>query len=172
MGNSLMIGVLVFGLLFGAFGGAKISNLNPFKSSGVTQKSEGSKEEYFNDKIKGIEYRLKEQTKNQQPSNAGNSIGMRIGRFIDNSIQLIIGFIIFGFVLLFFTGINVFRWVKNILTQLNAHRKALKQVVTGVQVAKQTMNGDKEKLQIALATEMDSDAKKLISDIKHAEGLK
>lgn len=166
MTNYLLIGALVFGLFFGFSGKNIISNLNPFKSSAQVQKSENEKEEYFRDQIKGIEYRVKEKSKNQTPSNTGNSIGMRIGRFIDSSIQLVIGFFVVGLVILFLTGFNLFKFVSNKLKQLNNYRKTLKQTVQAIENAKPKMNGSEEILKTELSKSMDTESKRLIDDLK------
>lgn len=170
--NNILIGVLVLGLLFGGFAGTKISNLNPFKSSKVVEKSEGYKEEIYNDRIKGIEYRLEEKFKNQKPSNSSESIGSRIGRFIDNSFKLIIGFIIFGVVLLFLTGFNIFKWIKKLIEKLKLTQRALKQTSEGVQKAKQFMNGEKKTLLDALEKSQDEDVKKFLRQFKDENNIK
>lgn len=166
MGNQMII-LLVIGGLLGLFGGNAISKLNPFKAGRVAVvKQESQREEYFRDKVKNIEYRMTERSKNQAPSNAGTSIGSRVGRFVDNSLKLIIGFFILGIILLFLTGINIFKFTKNIIIKLNSTRKALKQTVQGIEKAKPKLNGNENILKTELAKGMDEESKLLIDEIK------
>lgn len=167
--GQLLIMVLVVGILFGGVGRGFLSKINPFKAKTVAvQKDQGVKEEYFKDKIKGIEYRYKETHKSQntQPATSG-TLGQRIGNFIDSSIRLIIGFIIFGIILLFLTGINIFKYVKRILIELNAHRRALKQTIKAVDSAKPKLNGEDKTLKAELAKFQDEETKILINKIKN-----
>ena len=165
MNNFLIL--LVVGALLGMFGGNAISKLNPFKVSRTqVVKQESSKEEYFRDKVKGFEYRMREKNKGQTPTNARTSIGSSIGQFIDNSFKLVIGFFVVGLVVLFLTGINIFKWTKNILVQLNSTRKALKQTVKGIEKAKPKLNGNDNILKNELAKGMDEESKLLIDEIK------
>lgn len=171
--TNILIAVMVLGILFGGFTGAKISSLNPFKGSPkAVEKSEGHKEEYFRDKIKGIEYGSKETYKNQNPKSTGSeTIGQRIGNVIDSSLRIIIAFGLFALAVLFLTGINLFKYVKNLVKNLNETRKALRQTVSGVQEAKGKMNGEKEILRQALKDKQDEDTKVLIQKLKNGDSV-
>ena len=151
-GQFMMI-LLVVGLLFGGLGGLKLASLNPFKAkAGITQKDEGQKSEFYRDKIKGIEFRSEERYKMQNKGAVtGNSIGSKIGSFIDSSIQMIIYVVIIGFLLLFFTGINIFKRFKKIANDAIRYRKALKQTVKAIDVAGPKMNGEDKVLREWLA---------------------
>jgi len=166
MNNIVLVTVLILGLMVGTSGGNFISKLNPFSGSRThVEKSETQREEYFRDKVKGIEYRVEERTKNRTPSSSSASIGSKVGSFIDSSLNFIIGFFIVGVILFLFFGVNIFRYVKRI-------GKTLKQVIIGIQKSKEKMNGEKEILRQSLSSELDADSKKVISDIKHKGGLK
>lgn len=171
MGNQFLIGLMVFSLLFGAFGGAKLANLNPFSSKNkvAIQKSETQREEYFKDKIKGIEYRVSEKEQNRTPVVSNLTLGQKVGSFIDNSFQVIIAMVIFSVVVFYFTGINLFRVFRKLIKKVSNYRKALKQTVTGVEKAKIKLNGEKEVLKNELAKEQDSASKVLIDKIKRGE---
>lgn len=177
--TQLLMIVLVGGLLFGAFGGLKLGKLNPFKSSKatVTLKDEGNKEEYFKDKIKGIEYKSKEtyKTQNKQASGAtASTIGSRIGNLIDSSIQLIMFVLIGGVVLFVFTGINIFKYIKragslakDAALEANRYRKALKQTVKAIDKASPKMNGEDKVLKELLDRKQDEDTKTIINEMKN-----
>lgn len=166
--NNLLIGVLVFGLLFGGFAGSKVSKIFPsFNNSRVVEKSQSDREEYFRDKVKGIEYRYTEKTKNQSP--AKQTLGQKVGSIIDNFFQLIIGIFIFLLVGSFILGINLFKFVTGLIRKTRELGKALKQTVHGVEKAKIKMNGEKEILKEALKDKQDASTKKLISEIKNEE---
>jgi len=168
--NMLLI-VGVIGLLFGTFGGAKLSKFGLFKGKpSITQKSEENREEYFKDKAKQIEYRYKHKSTSQNKQvvqGAPSTIGGRIGSFIDSSIQLIVMVIIGGFILMYFTGINIFKKIKDATLKANRYRKALKQTVKGVQVASPKLNGEDKMLKIELSKAQDEDTKRLINDMKN-----
>jgi len=167
-GQVLLI-VLVVGIVFGGFSGNILSKLNPFKAKpGIMQKEQGNKEEYFRDKIKGIEYRSKETHKYQNRENSGNAtVGQKVGNFIDSSIQFIIFFIIGGLALLYFTGFNIFKRFRNLLKDLKAHKRALKQTVKAVDIAKPKLNGEDRVLKEELAKAQDEATKILINKMKN-----
>jgi len=170
--SELLIIVLVAGVLFGGLGGLKVAKLNPFsrtKAAGSIQKDEGRKSEYYRDKIKGVEYRNEETYKNQNNTNLAGSdtIGSKIGRFIDSSIRLIIFVLIGGLILFFVTGINIFKRFKQIGKEIYQYKKALKQTVKAVDVAKPKMNGEAKILKDLLAMKQDEDTKNLIAKLKN-----
>jgi len=169
-GQLFMI-ILVVGLLFGGLGGLKLGNINPFKSkAGVaTQKDEGNKSEYYRDKVKGIEYRSEERYKIQNKASiaGSNTIGAKIGNFIDKSIQLILFVIIGGIILFFVTGINIFKRFAEIAAEAKRYRKALKQTIKAVDVASPKMNGEDKVLKALLAMKQDEDTKNLINEMKN-----
>ena len=173
--NTVFIAVLVMGLLFGGFTGAKLSSLNPFKSSKIVERSEGQKQEYFKDTIKGYEYRYEEKYKNQAPSPSGGTVGQKVGnwvaKLIDTSLTLIIIFIILGFALLYFTGINIFKKFINLNNKVKTFKKSVVQTVAGIEVAKSKMNGEKEILKAGLDAKQDNDVKTLIDKIKNGEEI-
>jgi len=162
--------VVVFLLVFGGFAGSKISSLNPFsnKNKVAIAKSESSKEEYFRDKVKQIEYRSKESYKNKTPVVTKRTIGDTIGNFIDTSLRLLFFLGIFGIGLALFATDRFVRVIK----KLKSTSKTLVQVVRGNQKAKNVMNGEKKKLDSALKEELDEESKKIVSDIKHENNIK
>lgn len=158
MGNQFII-MLVVGSLLGLFGGNAINKLNPFKAGKVAVvKNESHREEYFRDKVKGIEYRVNEKNKDQAP--AKQTIGQSIGSFIDKSIKLII----LGFVVSLFFGVNIFGYVLRL-------RKTVRQLVVGTANAKKELNGEGKILTTNLAKVMDSDAKKMVNEIKNEKSI-
>jgi hypothetical protein len=170
--NNVLIGVLLFGLLLGGLGGSNLAKLNPFGGLSrpkAVQKSEGQREEYFRDRIKGIEYRFSENIKeqNRENSESPSTIGGSIGAFIDSSIQFIIIFVIGGLLLLFFTGFNVFKYVKVMKQRLMETRKALKQTIKAVEKAKPKMNGDSQVLKTELKNAHDEASDLLIRKLKN-----
>ena len=172
-----LIGALVFGIMFGGLGFSKLSKLNPFKAkAGIVQKDEGRSSEYFKDRIKGLEYRSETSHKSQNTDNAANSgtIGSTVGNFIDSSIQLIVFVIIGGVLLLLFTGINIFKYIKRAGTiakdaavEANKYRKALKQTVKAIDVASPKMNGEDKVLKEQLSRKQDEDTEVIIRRMKN-----
>jgi len=137
MGNQMII-LLVVGSLLGLFGGSAISKLNPFKAGKVAiVKQESQKEEYFRDKVKGIEWKMTERAKGSAP--AKQSFGQSIGSFVDKSIKAIISLTIILFVGSIVLGVNLFGYVKRL-------RKTLTQLIVGTQKAKTKMNGEEKTL--------------------------
>jgi len=170
MGNQFLIAIVVMSLLGGGLLGSKISSLNPFSSKNkvAVAKSESTKEEYFRDKIKGVEYRAKESYKNKTPVVTKRTLGQILGNFIDKSLRLLIFLSIAGIALFWFTGINII----NVFKRLKRTTKALTQVIRGTQEAKKKMNGEQEKLRSALKEELDEDSKKIVKDIKMDNNIK
>jgi hypothetical protein len=172
--GQMLIILLVGAFLFGGIGGAKISGLNPFKGNKAqkqsVQKAEESKEEYFKDKIKGIEYRAKESSKSQNKEAVGvanATIGQRVGDIIDSSLRLIITFIVVGFLILFFTGFNIFKKVRALAKKANTYRKGLKQTVKAIAKAKGTMNGEYSKLAVELKDTHDDETEGIVKEMKN-----
>lgn len=161
MGNQFII-LLVVGSLLGMFGGNAISKLNPFKGGGKTQivKNEFQREEYFNDKIKKIEYRIKE--KNTERTPVKRTLASKAGNFVENFFGGLIKFAIVGVILFFLTGINIFK----IFLRL---RKTLRQVVKGIEKAKPLLNGEQAKLKEKLSRAMDDESKLLVDEIKRKQ---
>lgn len=176
-GTELLVVVLFIGLAFGGLGGAKLSNLNPFKKSAnvATTKAEGTKEEYFKDKVKGIEYTLKEthETQNKDVSGASGvyppTIGGFVGNFIDKSIRFLIFAIIVLAILSWITGKNLFKKVRNAIEEAKKWKKVAVQTVKGVETAKTKMNGEKEILKVSLKDTQDEDVKEAVRKIKNLE---
>lgn len=167
--GQLMMILLIVGLVFGGLGGLKLASLNPFKTkTGIVQKDEGYKTESYRDKTKGIEWRSEERYKMQNKGAvAGNSIGSKIGSFIDSSIQMIIYIVIIGLALLFFTGINIFKKFKEIASNANRYRKALKQTVKAIDVAGPKMSGKIKVLKEWLSRKQDESTENLIRELKN-----
>ncbi len=164
MGNQFLI-LLVVGALLGFGGRGVLSSLNPFKANKVAVvKQESQTEEYFRDKIKGIEYRMTSKNKAQTP--VKQTLGQSIGSFIDKSIKVIIAFFILGVLLFFFTGINIFKHVRRLKGLLVRKDKALRQTISGIQEAKIKMNGEGKILVEKLRDKQDEDTKLLIKEIK------
>lgn len=173
----LLIGALVFGILFGGLGFSKLGKLNPFKSkAAIVQKDEGRSSEYFKDKIKGIEYRSETTHKSQNTNNAAvsNTIGGTIGNFIDSSLALIKFVLIVGVLLLLFTGINIFKYIKragaiakDALSEANRYRKGFKQTVKAIQAAKPKMNGEFDILIDKLRDAHDDETEKIVKEMKN-----
>lgn len=162
MGNQ-MIMLLVVGSLLGLFGGNAISNLNPFKAGRVAvTKQEAQKEEYFKDRVKGIEYKMIERSKGQTP--AKQTLGSSIGSFVDKSIKAIISFALILFLGSLLFGVNLFSYVRKL-------RKTLTQLIVGTQNAKTKMNGEEKTLSNELASSMDEASKKLVRDIKSEKSI-
>lgn len=168
MNAQMMIVVML--LLFGGLAGAKVSSLNPFSSKNkvAIAKSESSKEEYFRDKAKQIEYRVTESYTNKTPVVTKKTIGTTIGDFIDNSLRVIFFLGLFGIGLALFASDKFIK----VMRKLKATSKTLVQVVRGNQKAKNVMNGEKKKLDSALKEELDQESKKIVSDIKHDNNIK
>lgn len=133
MGNQFLMAVVVMSMLGGGLLGSKLTSLNPFSSRNkvAIAKSESSKEEYFRDKVKGIEYRAKESYKNRTPVVSKRTVGERIGNFIDKSFQLLIFLAIGGFALFLLTGINILKVIKRLKNALTSTTKTLTQVIRG-----------------------------------------
>lgn len=164
MGNQFLI-LLVVGALLGFGGRGVLSNLNPFKASKVAVvKQESHREEYFRDKVKGIEYRMTERNKGSTP--VKQTLGQSIGNFVDKSIKAIITFFVLGVMLFLFTGINIFKHVRRLKGLLVRKTKALRQTISGIQEAKIKMKGEKEILLETLKDKQDEDTKLLIKEIK------
>lgn len=165
--NNLVI-LLVVGSLLGLFGGNALSKLNPFKAGKVlVVKQESQREEYFKDKIKGIEYKISEKNKGQTPVRQKKTIGS----FIDNSFQTLIKL---GLILLIGSlvlGVNLFKYVRKLKDLSVKSIKALKQVVVGVNNAKPKMNGEGKTLTGELSKSMDEDSKKLVNEIKNEKSI-
>ncbi len=163
-GNSFII-LLVIGMLMGGVGMKGLSSLNPFKAGKVAVvKQESQKEEYFKDKVKGIEYRMTSKNKAQAP--AKKTFGQSIGSFIDKSLKLIVLGVIAS--VLFGTNLFVyfFRYIKKLKNTLIRKDKALRQTIVGVQEAKIKMNGEEKILIESLKDKQDEDTKLLIKEIK------
>ncbi len=164
MGNQFLI-MLVIGSVLGMFGSSAISKLNPFKSSKVTvAKQEMQKEEYFKDKVKGIEYKMTEKSKGQTPVKA--SLGQSIGSFVDKSIKAIISFALILFVGSLVLGVNLFGYVRKLKKLVFSRTKALRQTVAGIQEVKGKMNGEEEKLRASLKDKHDEETELLVKQIK------
>ncbi len=173
----LLIGAVVFGILFGGMGFSALKKFNPFKAkAGIVQKDEGSSSEYFEDKIKGLKYRSESKHKSQNSNHAAvkNTIGGTIGNFIDGSLQLIKFVLIIGVLLLAFTGINIFKYIKRVglvakdaVLDANRYRKALKQTVKAIDVASPKMNGEDKVLKEQLSRKQDEDTEVLIKEMKN-----
>lgn len=165
MGGNMFLIMIVIGALLGFGGRGVLSNLNPFKAGKVAVvKQESQKEEYFRDKVKGIEYRMTSKNKAQAP--AKKTFGQGIGEFIDKSMKLIV----FGIIASFLFGTNLFvhffKYVKKLKNTLMRKDKALRQTITGIQESKIIMNGEKEILLGKLSDKQDEDTKLLIKEIK------
>lgn len=157
MGNQ-MIMLLVVGSLLGLFGGNAISNLNPFKAGRVAvAKQEMQREEYFKDKIKGVEYKITERSKGQIPQK--QTLGNSVGSFVDKSIKAIISFFLISVVASLVFGINLFKYVGRL-------RKTVKQMVQGIEKAKPKLNGTENILKIELSQKMDEESKSVVDEIK------
>jgi hypothetical protein len=166
----LLAGAVIFGMLFGGMGMSKLGKLNPFKAkAGIVQKEEGNTSEFYRDKIKGIEYRseTRHKAQNSQNTAVSNTIGSRIGNFIDSSIQLIMFILIGGTILLLLTGINIFKYIKKVTVNANRYRKALKQTVKAVDKAKVKLNGSYQFLSEELRDKHDDDTENLIREMKN-----
>ena len=165
MGNQ-MIMLLVVGGLLGLFGGNAISKLNPFKARRVVVvKQEMQREEYFKDKVKGIEYRITERSKGQTPVKQKKTIGS----FIDNSFQAIIKLTIVMFIGSLLLGVNLFKYIRRLKTLTLNAMKGLKQTVKAIEIAKPKLNGEEKVLKEQLARNQDEDTKLLIDKIKHGQ---
>jgi len=177
MGGNLMLYGLIAMFIFGGIGGLKIGKLNPFKGKpAIVQKTQQTKEEYFKDKIKGIEWKSKESSKGQNSQNnaAPATIGSRIDALINSSLYLILWFFIIGLGILWLTGFNIFKRFKDLIFKLNesrkeatASRKALKQTVKGIQAAKPRMNGDFEVLLDKLRDAHDDETEGIVKKMKN-----
>jgi hypothetical protein len=173
----LIAGAAIFGMLFGGMGITKLGKLNPFKAkAGIVQKDEGRTSEFFRDKIKGIEYRSETQHKSQNTQNAAvsNTIGSKIGRFIDSSIQLIMFVLIAGTILLFLTGINIFKGFRRLgkaaqeaAVEANRYRKGLKQTVKAIKESKEKLNGEYEILAGSLRDTHDDETEAIVKQMKN-----
>ncbi len=167
MVNQMVI-LLVIGSVLGLFGGNVISKLNPFKTGKVAvAKQEMQKEEYFKDKIKGVEYRITERSKGQTPVKQKRTIGS----IIDNSFQALIKIGLIMLIASLFLGVNLFKYVRRLKNLSVSSMKALTQVVVGTQKAKASMNGEKEKLRASLRDELDQDSKKIVREIKDEKSI-
>ena len=168
--GQMMMYLMIVMFLFGGLGGLKIGKLfGGGRKAVAVQKDEGHMVEYYKDKIKGTEFRREESYKmqNKGAANASGTIGSSIGAFIDKSITVIIYTVIIGFVLLFFTGINIFKRFKKIASDVMKYRKALKQTIKGVDVASLQMNGEDKILKATLAMKQDEDTKNIINEMKN-----
>jgi len=164
MGNQLMIGMLVFAMLSGTVGGIGLSKMFRGNKSANVAKSEQNREEYFRDKVKGIEYKMKEGYKNQTP--VKTTLGQKLGNLVDN----FIGLFVVGAIFVFFLMPGVFWGVVNRLRHsLKVHRNALKQTIDGIEKAKPKLNGEEEKLKEALRDKQDTATKKIVADLKNPE---
>ena len=159
MSNQIIILMLV-GALVGFWGKGAVSSLNPFKSSTAkvqVVKNESQKEEYFRDKVKGIEYRMSKKGQEQTP--VKKTLGSSVGSFIDNFWSSIVKIgILFG-VIFFMTGINLFKYILRL-------RKTLTQLVKGIDKAKPRLNGEQKALKEELSSAMDEDSKRVVDDLK------
>ncbi len=163
MGGNAFIIMLVIGALLGFGGRGVLSNMNPFKAGKVAiVKQESQREEYYRDKVKGIEYKMTERAKGSAP--AKQTLGQSIGSFVDKSIKAIISFTIILFVGSLVLGVNLFGYVKRL-------RKTLTQLIVGTQRAKPKMNGEEKTLSTELASAMDEESKKLVRDIKSEKSI-
>lgn len=160
--DKVLIGTLVFGLLFGGLAGSKLSNLNPFSSKNkvAVETSDYQKRETFRDKVKGIEHTYEERSKNKIPHVQKETIGQKVGRIIDNFIGLLIISFIFGILIFVFTGINIFNYIKKLTT-------ALRQTVKGIDKAKTKLNGQEKVLKDELSKSQDAETKKIVGNMKN-----
>ncbi len=164
MGNQ-MIMLLVVGGLLGLFGGNAVSKLNPFKAGKVAiAKHELQKEEYFKDKVKGVEYRITERSKGKTPVIEKKS-------FIDKSFTALVKIGVIFFLLSIFLGVNVIKYIRKLKTLSVSSTKALTQMIVGTQKAKPKMNGQEKILSTELATALDEDSKKLVREIKSEKSI-
>ena len=163
-GNMFLIMIVIVALL--GFGGRGVlSNLNPFKAGKVAVvKQESQKEEYFRDKVKGIEYRMTSKNKAQAP--VKKTFGQSIGNFIDKSMKIIVIGIIASVLLSTNLFVHFFKYVKKLKNILLRKDKALRQTISGIQEAKIQMNGEKDILLGKLKDKQDEDTKLLIKEIK------
>ena len=164
MGNQFLI-LLVVGALLGFGGRGVLSNLNPFKAGKVAVvKQESQKEEYYKDKIKGIEYKMTERAKGSAPTK--QTLGQSIGSFVDKSIKGIISFTIILFLGSIVLGVNLFGYVRKLKNLVFSRTKALRQTVAGIQEVKGKMNGEEEKLRASLKDKHDEETELLVKQIK------
>lgn len=170
MGGNAFIIMLVIGILMGGFGMKGLSSLNPFKAGKVAiTKQESHKEEYFRDKVKGIEYRMTSKNKAQAP--AKRTLSQSIGDFVATFWKMLIAIGVVSLGIFWLTGINVVKKMRELIKSRNSHRKLNHQLVVGTQNAKKKMNGEQETLSTELGNALDEDSKKLVREIKSEKSI-
>ena len=170
MNNAFVI-VAIIGILFGGFGATQLSKLNPFSSKNKVHyhKSESRTNQYYRDKVKGVEWQIEERHENKVPTQQKQTFGAKLGNFVDASWKLLIWFGIFSLVLAYFTGFKTWVFIRNLIHDRNRHRKGLRQSIAGIEKAKPKMNGELGILKDALRDKQDADTKKLIAELKNEE---
>ena len=165
MGQQLLI-FMVISMLVGGLGGNALSKMNPFNKSNkvAIAKQESHKEEYFKDKTKGYEWKIKESSKGQTPVIKKESFLTKwLGTLVKIGAILLIGSL--------FLGVNLFKYVRRLKDLSFRATKTLTQVIVGTQKAKPKMNGEEKILSKELGIALDEDSKKLVREIKSDKSI-